>query len=150
MLKKKVLYSDLIKGTPTPPEKDSEIQKRLDRLRDRQEPGTSNNLSPPPSPPSFFPLPGPSIPPPPPPFQPPPSIFNSFQPPSSRPDNNFRNFHVPAQVSSASFPSFPGNLFDSQTATLTREKQKEKDSKIAFKKNWTTPYMNCLILQLLN
>ena len=31
-VKKKVLASDLIKGTPTPPGKDPEIQKRLDKL----------------------------------------------------------------------------------------------------------------------
>ena len=126
MLKKKVLASDLIKGASTPLGKDPEIKKRLDRLRDRQEPGPSNNLLPPPSPPSFSPPPGPFIPPPPPPFQPPPSIFNSFQPPPPRPDNNFGNFHVRAQLSSASFPTRGplGNLFGSQTATLTREKEK--------------------------
>ena len=33
-VKQKVLASDLIKGAPTPPGKDPEIQKRLDRLRD--------------------------------------------------------------------------------------------------------------------
>ena len=99
----------------------------MDRLRDRQEPGPSNNLSLPPSLPSFSPPPGPFIPPPSPPLQSPPSIFNSFQPPPPRPDNNFGNFHVPAQLSSASFPTQgpSGNLFGSQTAMLTREKQKE-------------------------
>ena len=42
-VKKKILASDLIKGAPTPPGKDPEIQKLLDWLRDRQEPGPSNN-----------------------------------------------------------------------------------------------------------
>ena len=126
-VKKKILASDLIKGAPTPPGKDPEIQKLLDRLRDRQEPGPSNNLLPPPSPPSFSLPSGPFIPPPSPPFQPPPSIFNSFLPPPPRPDNNFGNFHVPAQLSSASFPTQgpSGNLFGSQTATLTMEKQEK-------------------------
>ena len=127
-VKKKVLASDLIKGAPTPPGKDPEIQKRLDRLRDSQETGPSNNLSPPPSPPSFSPPPGLFIAPPPPPFQPPSSIFNSFQPSPRRPDNNFGDFHVPAQLLSASFPMRgpSDNLFGSQTAMLSRKKQKEK------------------------
>ena len=90
-VKKKVLAGDLIKATPTSPKKDLEIQKRLDRLRDRQEPGPSNSISPPPSPPSFCPPPGPFILPPPLPFQPPHSIFNSFQQPPPRSDNNFGN-----------------------------------------------------------
>ena len=115
----------------------------MDRLRDSQETGPSNNLSPPPSPPSFSPPPGLFIPPPPLPFQPSPSIFSSFQPPPSRPDNNFGNFHVPAQLSSAGFPTGgpSGNLFGSQTAMLARENKKKKLFKIAFKKNWKTPYM---------
>ena len=140
MLKKKVLASELIRGATTPPGKDPEIKKCLDRLRDRQERRPSNNLSPPP-PPSFSPPPGPFIPPPPPPFQPPPSIFNSFQPPCPRPDNNFGNFHVSAQLSSASFPTRgpSGNLLGSQTATLTRKKQKEKTVQDSIQKELDDP-----------
>ena len=105
MLKKKVLPGDLIKGASTPPGKDPEIQKRLIWLRDRQEPGSSNNLSPLPFPPSFSPPPGLFRPPPPLPFQPSPPILTSFQPPTPRPDNNFGNFDVLAQLSSASSPT---------------------------------------------
>ena len=54
-VKKKILASDLMKGVPTRPGKDPEIQKRLDRLRDRQEPAPSDNLALHPSPPSFPP-----------------------------------------------------------------------------------------------
>ena len=58
MLKKKVLANDVIKGTPTRPGRNYEIQNRLNRLKDRQEPKNNNNndLSPPPSPPFFPPL----------------------------------------------------------------------------------------------
>ena len=128
-VKEKVLASDLIKGAPTPPGKHYEIQNRLNRSKDRQEPKTNNNnnLSPPPSPPFFSPSPpAPFIPPPAAPFQlspsifdsfqpqsprtdnnyqPPPSIFNSFQPPTPRTDKNFGNCYAPAQLSSFNKPS---------------------------------------------
>ena len=62
-------------------------------------------------------------------YQPPPSIFNSFQPPTPRTDKNFGNFHVSTPLSSFNKPSAKGpsnNLFGSQAATLTREKEQEK------------------------
>ena len=57
-VKKKVLASDLTKGAPTPPGRHCEIQNRLNRLKDCQEPknNNNNNLSPPPSPPFFLPI----------------------------------------------------------------------------------------------
>ena len=70
-VKKKVFASDLIKGAPTTRGRHYEIQNRLNRLKDRQEPKNNNNhnLSPlpfppfsPPFPPALF------IPPPPAPF----------------------------------------------------------------------------------
>ena len=149
-VKRKVLANDIIKGAPTPPSRDYEIQNRLNRLKERQEPKNNNNntLSPPPSP--LPPSPSaPFIPPPPAlfqpapsvfdsfqpqaprtdsNFQPPPSIFNSFQQPAPRTDKNFGNFHVPAQLSSFNRPSAKGpsnNLFGSQTAVLNREKEQE-------------------------
>ena len=52
MSKKKVDASDLIKGAPTAPVKNFELQKRLDRLRNKKEPTRrKNNLSPLTSPP---------------------------------------------------------------------------------------------------
>ena len=69
----------------------------------------------------------------PPPFQPSYFIFDSsFQRPLPPPrsDIAFSDFHIPAQLSSANFNNkdrgLSGNLFGSQTATLTREKEKEK------------------------
>ena len=52
-LKKKANDSDLIKNLPSQPEKNFEIQKHLDRWRDKNEPtrrSNSNNSSPPPPP----------------------------------------------------------------------------------------------------
>ena len=76
--------------------------------------------------------------PPPPPFQPPPSVFNSFQPPTTRSDSYFGNFHIPTQLSSANFGNreqgLSGHIFGSQTQALTREKQKEKVAKDSVKK----------------
>ena len=63
------------------------------------------------------------------PLKPPPWIFDSFQQPAPRIDKNFGNFHIPAQLSSFNKPSAKGpsnNLFGSQAATLTREKEQEK------------------------
>ena len=53
--------SGLIKEAPGPPGLDFTIQNRLNKLKERNETGGSNNLSPPPSPlpSSFFPLPPP-------------------------------------------------------------------------------------------
>ena len=53
------------------------------------------------------------------PFQPPPRLYSSFG-----------NFHIPAQLSAASFHNqgLSGNLFGSQTQTLTRENEKVQDS----------------------
>ena len=132
-VKKKVLANDVIKGAPTLPSRDYEIQNRLNRLKDCQEPknNNNNNLSPPPS---LLPPPPPSPPasfilPPPAPFrpplsvfdlfqlqatrtdnnfQPPPSIFDSFQQPAPRTDKNFGNFHIPVQFSSFNTPSAKG------------------------------------------
>ena len=100
----------------------------MNKLRNRQEP-INNNISLPPSLPAYPLLgPGPFIPPPPPPFQPPLSVFISFQPPPlPRSDNSFDNFHIPAQLSSASFSNtqgLSGNLFGSQTQVLERAKEK--------------------------
>ena len=54
---KKVLAKDVIKEAPTPPRRDYEIQHRLNKLKNCQEPknNNNNNLSPPTSPP-FSPL----------------------------------------------------------------------------------------------
>ena len=100
----------------------------MNKLRNRQEP-INNNISLPPLLPAYPPLgPGPFIPPLLPPFQPPLSVFISFQPPPPpRSDNSFDNFHIPAQLSSASFNNtqgLSGNLFDSQTQVLERAKEK--------------------------
>ena len=126
---RKNLSSDLIKQAPTPPGVNNAIRNRLNRLRDRQEPKSDNNLSPPPSSPAF-PLPaapGPSprfFLPPAPSFQPLPERFlDSSQSQQFRPDNSFGNFHVPAQLSSANFnknEKLSGNLFGS--LTQVREK----------------------------
>ena len=92
------------------------------------------NTSPPPSPPALPPPPGPSpFIPPPPPFLPPPSgeFFESSQPQQPRSNNPFGTFHIPAQHSSACFNNnqgLSGNLFGSQTQTLTREKEQVKDN----------------------
>ena len=100
----------------------------MNKLRNRQEP-INNNISLPPLLPAYPPLgPGPFIPPLPPPFQPPLSVFISFQPPPPpRSDNSFDNFHIPAQLSSASFNNtqgLSGNFFGSQTQALERAKEK--------------------------
>ena len=100
----------------------------MNKLRNRQEP-INNNISLPPLLPAYPPLgPGPFIPPLPPPFQSPLSVFISFQPPPPpRSDNSFDNFHIPAQLSSASFNNtqgLSGNLFGSQTQVLERAKEK--------------------------
>ena len=44
--------------------------------------------------------------------------------------SSFGNFHIPAQLSAASFNNqgLSGNLFGSQTQTLTRENEKVQDS----------------------
>ena len=44
--------------------------------------------------------------------------------------SSFGNFHIPAQLSAASFNNqgLCGNLFGSQTQTLTRENEKVQDS----------------------
>ena len=126
-----------MKGAPITSGKNYEIPKRLDRLRDRQEAksnnsnnNNSNNISPRPSPPSLLPLAGPSSGP----FIPPPPPF--ILPPSGRflepfeQSNNLGNFNILAQTSSFDRPSsFSGpssNLFGSQTAILTREKEQGK------------------------
>ena len=56
--------SDLIKKTLGPPGLDFTVQNRLNKLKERNETGGSNNLSPPPSPPtpSFLPPPPPPLP----------------------------------------------------------------------------------------
>ena len=82
-------------------------------------------------PPSIPPGPGPLLPPPLAPFQFPPSLFSLLQPPPPpRTDNSFGNFHIPSQLSSANFSNrdkgLSGNIFDSQTQTLTRDKEQEK------------------------
>ena len=52
---KKDVASDLIKKAPWPPGLDFTIQNRLNKLKERNETGGSNDLSPPPSsPPSSF------------------------------------------------------------------------------------------------
>ena len=139
-VKKKVLANDVIKGAPTLPSRDYEIQNHLNRLKDCQEPrnNNNNNVSPPPSSPFFSPSsPVSFIPPPTAPFQPlqlvfdsfqpqaprtdnnfhpPSSIFDSFQEPVPRTDKNFENFHIPTQLSSFNKPSTKGpsnNLFGS-------------------------------------
>ena len=129
---KKVLASELIKQTPGPSGQDFAIRNGLNKLRDRQEPtNNNNNISPPPLPPALPPHsgPGPFIPPPPP-FQPPSPVFNSSQQAPPRPDNSFGNFHIPTQLSSANFDNrdqgLSGNLFDSQTQTFAREREKGK------------------------
>ena len=143
-VKKKDITSDTLnKSAPAPPGTYYEIQNRLNRLKDRQEPPPSPPFFPP-SPPATF------IPPSAAPFQPPPSIFDLFQPQAPRTDNNFQtppsifdsfqpltprtdknfgNFHVPAQLSSFNKTSAKGpsnNLFGSQAATLTTENEQEK------------------------
>ena len=82
-VKKKDITSDTLnKSAPAPPGRYYEIQNRLNRLKDRQEP--------PPYPPFFPPsLPATFIPPSAAPFQPPPLIFDLFQPQAPRTDNNF-------------------------------------------------------------
>ena len=136
-MQKKVLASYLLKGAPITSGKNYEIPKRLDRLRDRQEPksnnsnnNNSNNISPPPSPPSLLALAGPSSGP----FIPPPPPF--ILPPSGRflepfeQSSNLGNFNIPAQTSRfnrlSSFGGPSSNLFGSQTAILTREKEQGK------------------------
>ena len=44
--------------------------------------------------------------------------------------SSFGNFHIPAQLSAVSFNNqgLSGNLFGSQTQTLTRENEKVQDS----------------------
>ena len=130
---KKNLSSDLIKQTPTPPGFDMAIRNRLNRIKDRQKPTDDNNLSLPPSPPAFPPPPPPStssgLPLPlPPSFKPlPESFLDSSQPQQFRPDNSFRNFHIPAQLSSANFnrnEKSSGNLFGS--LSQVKEKVAEK------------------------
>ena len=62
-------------------------------------------------------------------FQPPPLIFDLFQQPAPKKDKNFRNFHTPTQLSSFNKPSAKGssnNLFGSQAAKFTKEKEQEK------------------------
>ena len=104
----KKLVSDLIKQAPGPPGIDYALRNRLNKLRDRQEPPDNNNISPLPSTPVLPPGlgQGPGLPPPPPfipPLPPSEGFFNSFQPLPPRSDNSFRNFHIPAQLSPASF-----------------------------------------------
>ena len=58
--------------------------------------------------------------------------FHPATPPSSpptsprTPDNNFGNFHIPAQLSSENVANkgLSGNIFGLQTATFTKEKEK--------------------------
>ena len=137
----KKIASILIKQAPGQPGVDFVSRNQLNKLRDRQEPTGNNNLSP--SPPAVPLAPGqslgPFLPPPPPfiPSQPPSAgFYKLFQPTPPRSDNSFGNFYIPAQLSSASFNSnnrgLYGNLFGSQTQTLTRG---NKRFKIGFKKN---------------
>ena len=132
----KNLVSDLIKQAPGPPGIDYALKNRLNKLRDRQELPDNNNISPLPSTPVLPPGlgQGPGLPPPPPfipPLPPSEGFFNSFQPLPPRSDNSFGNFHIPAQLSSASFHNnqgLSGNLFGSQIQVLEREKEKVQDS----------------------
>ena len=135
---------------PSYPRKEFEIKKTLDRLKgistypkDNNNNNDSNGAQPPfrpISPPFIDPRP-PPLPPPGPglsgfnPFQPsPPDLFPSrgrFDPPPPPPlapsFNNFGNFNFGAQPSSFSRPNVGGqptsNLFGSQTAILTRQKE---------------------------
>ena len=138
---KKVPASDLIKQVPGLQGQEYAIRNRWNRLRDRPGPTNNNNnnlsslLSPLPLPPP--PDSGPFISHPPP-FQPPPSVFNSFQPRPSRPDNSLGNSHIPAQLSPANFGNRDqglfGNLFGSQAQTLTRETEKQKVAQYSVQK----------------
>ena len=88
---KKDVASDLINKAPGPPGLNFTIQNRLNKLKERNETGGSNNLSPSPlPPPSSF------LPPPPPP--PPPSFLGSNQyvplPQPPPPGNFIFNFHL--------------------------------------------------------
>ena len=96
------------------------IQNRLNKLKERNETGGSNNLSLPPSPsPSSF------LPPPP---APPPSFLGSNQyvpPPQPPPPSNY-NFQFPPPPPSPTFPS-TDQLFGSQVMTKeVKEEEKEK------------------------
>ena len=64
-------------------------------------------------------------------------IFDLIQQPAPRTDKNFGNFHTPTQLSSFNKPSAKGpsnNLFGSQAATLTREKEQEKLVQVSVQK----------------
>ena len=60
------------------------------------------------------------------------SVFNSFQPPPSRSDSSFGNFHIPAQLSSPNFGNreqrLSGNIFCSQTNCHQRKKTRKSCS----------------------
>ena len=88
---KKDVASDLIKKAPGPPGLDFAIQNRLNKLKERNEMGGSNNLFPPPSPPPYSFLP-------PPPPTPHPSFLgsNQYVPPPQPPPPaiSILNFHL--------------------------------------------------------
>ena len=115
---KKDVASDLIKKAPGPPGLDFTIQNRLNKLKERNETGGSNDLSPLPllPPPSFLP----------PPLPPPPSFLgsNQYVPPlQPQPPGNF-SFQFPP--SPTTFPS-TDQLFGSHVMTKEqKEKEKEK------------------------
>ena len=117
---KKDVASDLKKKAPGPPGLGFTIQNRLNKLKERNETGGSNNLSLPPSPPpSSFLLPPPA---------PPPSFLGSNQyvpSPQPPPPTNY-NFQFPPPPPSPTFPS-TDQLFGSHVMTKeVKEEEKEK------------------------
>ena len=106
----------------------------MSKLTHRQDLTHNNNLSPPPSPSVLAPGQGAGLPPAPALIQPSlPSegFLNSFQPPPPRSDNFSGNFHIPAQLSFASFNNtqvLSRIVFGSQTQVLERENKKVQDS----------------------
>ena len=102
-----------------PPGLDFTIQNRLNKLKERNETGGSNNLSLPPSPPpsSFLPPP-----------RPPSSSFlgsNQYVPPPQLPPPSNFNFQFPSPSQRSTFPS-TDQLFGSHVR-IKEKKQEEKE-----------------------
>ena len=136
---KKYVAGDLVEIAPRQPGLDTTLRNGLNRLKDRPEPKDGNNdLSPTPSsspqpPPSFSQRASTRLPPPSgrflEPFQPPqgalrPSNFIGISPAPSAPPLVPENTYILASASRT--PS--NNLYDLQTQTLTRKREKVKDA----------------------